>query len=87
MRNLSYIGLLDLCLRDLLEARMARILFLFSKIRIVGENIYESAALNMPAYLENSVVTTELENVSFHSNPKEGQYQIMERKIRSRTHA
>ena len=30
----------------------------------------ESAALNMPANLENSAVTTGLEKVSFHSNPK-----------------
>ena len=30
------------------------------------------AALNMPANLENSAVATELEKVSFHSNPKEG---------------
>ena len=29
-----------------------------------------SAALNMPANLENSAVATGLENVSFHSNPK-----------------
>ena len=32
----------------------------------------ESAALNMPANLENSAVATGLEKVSFHSNPKEG---------------
>ena len=32
----------------------------------------ESAALNMPANLENSAVATELEKVSFHSNPKRG---------------
>ena len=31
----------------------------------------ESAALNMPANLENSAVGTELEKISFHSNPKE----------------
>ena len=30
-------------------------------------------ALNMPANLENSAVATELEKVSFHSNPKERQ--------------
>ena len=30
----------------------------------------ESAALNMPANLENSAVATGLEKVSFHSNPK-----------------
>ena len=35
----------------------------------------ESAALNMPANLENSAVATGLEKVSFHSNPKEGQCQ------------
>ena len=32
-------------------------------------------ALNMPAKLENSTVTTGLEKVSFHSNPKERQCQ------------
>ena len=37
----------------------------------------ESAALNMPENLENSVVATGLENVSFHSNPKERQCQRM----------
>ena len=31
----------------------------------------------MPANLENSAVATELERVSFHSNPKERQCQIM----------
>ena len=31
----------------------------------------ESAALNMPANLENSAVATPLEKVSFHSSPKE----------------
>ena len=37
----------------------------------------ESAALNMPAHLENSAVATGLENVSFHSNPKERQCKRM----------
>ena len=37
----------------------------------------ESAALNMPANLENSAVATGLEKVSFHSNPKERQWQRM----------
>ena len=37
----------------------------------------ESAALNMPAHLENSTVATGLEKVSFHSNPKERQCQRM----------
>ena len=32
----------------------------------------ESAALNMPANLENPAVATGLEKVSFHSNPKKG---------------
>ena len=31
-----------------------------------------SAALNTPANLENSAVATELEKVSFHSNPTKG---------------
>ena len=30
-----------------------------------------------PANLKNSAVATGLKNVSFHSNPKEGQYQRM----------
>ena len=34
-----------------------------------------SAQLNMPANLENSAVATGLENISFHSNPKESQSQ------------
>ena len=38
---------------------------------------YESAALNMPANLGNSAVATGLEKVSFHSNPKESQWQRM----------
>ena len=33
----------------------------------------ESAALNMPANLENSAAATGLQKVSFHSNPKEKQ--------------
>ena len=37
----------------------------------------ESAALSMPANLENSAVAAGLENVSFHSNPKERQCQRM----------
>ena len=37
----------------------------------------ESAALNMPANLENSAVATGLEKVSFHSNSKERQCQRM----------
>ena len=37
----------------------------------------DDAVLNMPANLENSAVATELEKVSFHSNPKERQCQRM----------
>ena len=37
--------------------------------------MHESAALNMPANLENPAVATGLENVHFHSNPKERQCQ------------
>ena len=37
----------------------------------------ESAALNMPANLENLAVVTGLEKVCFHSNPKERQCQRM----------
>ena len=37
----------------------------------------ESAALNMPANLENSALATGLEKVGFHSNPKEKQCQGM----------
>ena len=37
----------------------------------------ESAALNVPANLENSAVATGLEMISFHSSSKEGQCQRM----------
>ena len=37
----------------------------------------ESAALSMPANMENSTVATGMEKVSFHSNPKERQCQRM----------
>ena len=36
-----------------------------------------STALNISANLENSAVATGREKVSFHSNPKEGQFQRM----------
>ena len=36
-----------------------------------------TAALNMPANLENSAVATGLEKISFHSNSKERQCQRM----------
>ena len=40
-------------------------------------SLTQSPALNMPAHLENSAVATGLEKVSFHSSPKERQYQGM----------
>ena len=45
-----------------------------------------SATLNMPANLENSAVATRLEKVSFHSNPKERQYQRMLKVLHNYTH-
>ena len=43
--------------------------------QILKDDAVETAALNMPAHLENSAVATGLEKVSFHSNPKERQCQ------------
>ena len=45
--------------------------------QILKDDAVESAALSMPANLENSAVATGLEKVSFHSNPKERQCQRM----------
>ena len=42
--------------------------------QILKDAAVKSAALNMPANLENSAVATGLEKVSFHSNPKERQH-------------
>ena len=47
-------------------------LILFELFQILKDDAV-SAALNMPANLENSAVATGLEKVSFHSNPKERQ--------------
>ena len=46
----------------------------------------ETAALNMPANLENSAVATGLEKVSFHSNLKERQCQRMLKLLHNCTH-
>ena len=46
----------------------------------------ESAALNMPANMENSAVATGLEKVSFHSNPKERHGQRMLKLLHNCTH-
>ena len=48
--------------------------------------LFQSATLNMPANLENSAGVTELEKVSFHSNPKERQYQRMFKLLHNGTH-
>ena len=45
--------------------------------QILKDDAVKSAALNMPANLENSAVATGLGKVSFHSNPKERQCQRM----------
>ena len=45
--------------------------------QILKDDAMKSATLNMLANLENSAVTIGLEKVSFHSNPKERQCQIM----------
>ena len=39
--------------------------------QVLKEDAVKFASLNMPAKLENSAVVTELEKVSFHSNPKD----------------
>ena len=54
--------------------------------QILKDDAIESAALNMPANLENSAVATGLEKVSFHSNPKERQCQIMFKLLHDFTH-
>ena len=45
--------------------------------QILKDDAVKSAALNMPAHLENSAEATGLEKVSFHSSPKERQCQRM----------
>ena len=47
---------------------------ILTKVKLLVPNRYcGSAALNMPANLENSAVATGLEKVRFHFNSKEGQ--------------
>ena len=53
---------------------------------ILKRGCCESAALNMPANLENSAVATGLEKVSFHSNPKERQCKRMSKLLHNCTH-
>ena len=54
--------------------------------QILKDDAVESAALNMPASLEDSAVATGLEKVSFHSNSKERQCQRMLKLPHSYTH-
>ena len=54
--------------------------------QILKEDVVQSAALSMPASLENSSVATGLEKVSFYSNPKERQCQRMLKLLHDCTH-
>ena len=54
--------------------------------QILKDDAVKSAALNMPANLENSAVATGLEKVNFHSNPKERQCQRMLKLLHNCTH-
>ena len=54
--------------------------------QILKDDAVKSAALNMPANLENSAVATGLEKVSFHSSPKERQCQRMLKLLYNCTH-
>ena len=48
--------------------------------------ILKDAAAEVPENLENSAMATGLEKISFHSNPKEGQYQRMLKLLHNYTH-
>ena len=54
--------------------------------QILKEDVVQSAALSMPASLENSSVATGLEKVSFHSNSKERQCKRMLKLLHNCTH-
>ena len=49
----------------------------FELFQILQDDAMESAVLDTPANLENTAMTTGLEKVSFHCNPKDRQCQIM----------
>ena len=55
-------------------------------LQILKNDAVKSAALNMPANLENLAVATRLEKVSFHSNPKERKSQRMLKRPHSCSH-
>ena len=54
--------------------------------QILKADSVKSATLKTPANLEKSEVATRLENVRFHSNPKEGQCQRMYKLLHSCAH-
>ena len=54
--------------------------------QILKNDAVKSAALILPANLENSAVATGLEKVSFQSNPKERQCQRMLKLPHNHTH-
>ena len=54
--------------------------------QILKDDAVKSAALNMPANLENTAMATGLEKVSLHSNPKERQCQRMLKLLHNCTH-
>ena len=54
--------------------------------QIQKDDAGESAALNMPANLENSVVAIGMEKVNFHSKPKERQCQRKLKLLHNCTH-
>ena len=53
--------------------------------QILKDGVWK-CCISMPANLENSAVATQLEKVSFHSSPKERQYQRMLKLPPSCTH-
>ena len=54
--------------------------------QILKDAAVKSAALNMPANLENSAVATGLEKVSFHSSSKERQSQRLLKLLHNCSH-
>ena len=54
--------------------------------QMLKDDAIKSAAINMPANLENLATPKRLEKVNFHSNSKERQYQRMLKLSHSCTH-
>ena len=55
-------------------------------LQILKDDAVKVLQINMPANLENSAGATGLEKVSFHSNPKERQYQKVLKLLHTCTH-